>query len=211
MIFFSGSTATLTPVFNTSTTFVEITDPTFFLFSLNQSIGSLSKALLEEGLKEPASILNRARELVVQRFVNSEQEIRDGMDISLCALDLETNTLQWSGANNPLWIVRSGDNAIEDVVADKQPIGMFITKKPFNNHTISINKGDNLYLFSDGFSDQFGGEKSKKYKLANFKRFLLSISDKNMDEQHQLISDEFDRWKGKLEQIDDVCVMGVRV
>ena len=74
-----------------------------------------------------------------------------------------------------------------------------------------MKKNDLLFLYSDGFSDQFGGDKSKKYKLANFKRFLLSISDKNMDEQQQLISDEFDNWKGNLEQLDDVCVMGVRV
>ena len=171
----------------------------------------LSKALLEEGLKEPASILNRARELVVQRFVNSEQEIRDGMDISLCALDLENNTLQWSGANNPLWIVRSGENTIEEVVADKQPIGMFITKKPFNNHTISINKGDNLYLFSDGFADQFGAKRGKKYKSTNFNKFILSIKDLSMEDQLKALHDEFYTWMGDFEQIDDVCVMGVRI
>ncbi|MFL2570483.1 MAG: tetratricopeptide repeat protein [Parvicellaceae bacterium] len=171
----------------------------------------LSKALLEEGLKEPASILNRARELVVQRFVNSEQEIRDGMDISLCALDLENNTLQWSGANNPLWIVRSGENTIEEVVADKQPIGMFITKEPFNNHTISINKGDNLYLFSDGFADQFGSKRGKKYKSTNLNKFILSIKDLSMEDQLKALHDEFYAWKGNFEQIDDVCVMGVRI
>ena len=74
-----------------------------------------------------------------------------------------------------------------------------------------MKKNDIIYLFSDGFSDQFGGETAKKYKAANFKRFLLSIHDKDMEVQQQLLSDEFDRWKGELEQIDDVCVMGVRV
>ena len=81
----------------------------------------------------------------------------------------------------------------------------------FTAHALQLNKGDAMYLFTDGFSDQFGGQKDKKYKAANFKRFLLSIKDKDMDTQHQLIGKEFDQWKGSLEQIDDVCVMGVRV
>ena len=133
------------------------------------------------------------------------------MDISLCALNLKTRKLQWAGANNPIWIIRSGTNEVDVIQGDLQPIGVYVTNKPYNNHYLELNKGDSVYLFSDGFPDQFGGEKGKKYKSANFKRFLLSIADKDMDTQHTLLSEEFNRWKGDLEQIDDVCVMGVRI
>ena len=88
----------------------------------------------------------------------------------------------------------------------------FVDKKlMFSNHILELKKNDVIYLFSDGYSDQFGGEKGEKYKSANFKHFLLSIQDKNMEIQHKLLSKEFDRWKGTFEQIDDVCVMGVRI
>ena len=88
---------------------------------------------------------------------------------------------------------------------------MFITKEPFNNHTISINKGDNLYLFSDGFADQFGSKRGKKYKSTNLNKFILSIKDLSMEDQLKALHDEFYAWKGDFEQIDDVCVMGVRI
>ena len=88
---------------------------------------------------------------------------------------------------------------------------MYATKNLFTNHKIKIDKGDQFYLFSDGFSDQFGGKSSKKYTSSNFKKFLLSIKNHNMDKQHTLLSKEFDSWKGDLEQIDDVCVMGVKI
>ena len=171
----------------------------------------LSKALLEEGITKPSLILNRARDLVVNRFVNSDEKIRDGMDISLCSLDINSGELEWAGANNPLWIIRKNSNEIEEIISDKQPIGMFVTNKPFTNHSLKVNKGDQFYLFSDGFSDQFGGETGKKYKSSKLKDFLLSIKDQKMDEQLIALTTEFDSWKGDLEQIDDVCVMGVRV
>ena len=171
----------------------------------------LSKALLEEGITKPSLILNRTRDLVVKRFGNSDQEIRDGMDISLCSIDIESGDLEWSGANNPLWIIRSGNDTIEEIVPDKQPIGMFVTKEPFTNNYLKVNKGDLLYLFSDGFVDQFGGVNGKKYKSPNFQKFILSIKDNQMDKQLVALRNEFISWKGDLEQIDDVCVMGVRI
>jgi serine phosphatase RsbU (regulator of sigma subunit) len=133
------------------------------------------------------------------------------MDISLCALNYKTGKMQWAGANNPLWIIRSGAAEVEEIRADRQPIGSHLRENPFNNHELQLNSGDSIYLFSDGYPDQFGGEKGKKYKADNFKRFLLSIQDKDMEIQRTLLSEEFNRWKAGFEQVDDVCVMGVRV
>ena len=171
----------------------------------------LTRSLIEERITQPGKILNRARDLVINRFAKSKDDIRDGMDISLCSLDINSGELEWAGANNPLWIIRKNSNEIEEIIPDKQPIGMYATENLFTNHKIKVDKGDQLYLFTDGFSDQFGGKSSKKYKSSNFKTFLLSIRNHNMDKQHALLSKEFDSWKGDLEQIDDVCVMGVRV
>ena len=172
---------------------------------------ALSVAVLDEGKTKPSEILDRTKELIIERFGRSEQVINDGMDISLCALNYKTGMMQWAGANCPLWIIRSGSEELEVIKADRLSLGIHLRNIYFKNHEFKLNKGDSIYLFSDGYSDQFGGEKGEKYKSANFKHFLLSIQDKNMEIQHKLLSKEFDRWKGTFEQIDDVCVMGVRI
>jgi len=171
----------------------------------------LSKAFNEEQIYEPAAILNRVRELVINKFGNSAEELRDGMDISLCALNLENKELEWAGANNPLWIIRKASSSVEELLADKQPIGMFVTKKPFTNHKIELNTGDLIYLFSDGYADQFGEKTGKKYKSVALKRLLLKNKELGMEGQLQALNMEFEKWKGALEQIDDVCLMGVKI
>jgi len=205
----------------------------------------LTKALIEEGITEPAKILDRTRELVISRFGKAEEEVKDGMDISLVALrptqraendneNEENNphrsrsvfrSVSWAGANNPLWIIRrskpgdsgamSGDEGFEyhliEVKADKQPIGRYAGEKPFTNHEIELSEGDTIYIFSDGYPDQFGGELGKKYKSAKFKEFLLSIQELDMEQQREALRIEFETWRGSLEQIDDVCIIGVRV
>lgn len=125
------------------------------------------------------------------------------MDVALCKL--EGTTLSYSGANNPLWIVKK--EKLIEIKANKQPISKFEQYKPFTTHTIELEKGDSIYVFSDGYPDQFGGEKGKKYKSGKFKKFLLSIQEHSMGKQHKLLDQEFESWKGKLEQIDDVCVL----
>jgi tetratricopeptide (TPR) repeat protein len=188
----------------------------------------LNRSVRELNLTDPGKILNQTRDLVISEFEKSEEEVKDGMDIALCKLD--GTTLSYAGANNPLWIVRSGkqletephpsgkikmeevdDFTIIEVKADKQPIGKYAELKPFTTHTLELQKGDTLYIFSDGYADQFGGEKGKKYKPGKFKKFLISIQQNSMEEQHDLIDKEFELWRGELEQIDDVCVIGVRV
>ena len=174
----------------------------------------LNRSVREYGLKEPAKILDKTRDIVIQEFEKSEEDVKDGMDIALCSLQYgsdEKSILQFAGAHNPLWIIRKGEKTIEEVKADKQPIGKYGIAKPFTNHRIELNKGDTIYLFSDGYSDQFGGERGKKYKSANFKKLLLSIAALPMNEQKQIIDRTFEDWKGNNEQLDDVCVIGLRI
>ena len=125
-------------------------------------------------------------------------------------VNLEKKKIQYAGANNPLWIIRKGNEEIEEIKADKQPIGSFEFRKSFTNHEIQLADGDIIYFFSDGYVDQFGGPKGKKLKYSALRGFLLEIKDLSMDEQVKFLEDRFEDWKGGLEQLDDVCVIGVR-
>lgn len=176
----------------------------------------LNRSVNEFGLREPGRILDKTRELVIKEFEKSEEEVKDGMDIALVSLCLSSSSssssiLKYSGAHNALWIIRNGASEIEETKADKQPIGRYADEKPFTTHTIELSKGDSFYIFSDGYADQFGGEKGKKFKTANLKKLLLSIKDKSMIDQQTDLEQNFEVWKGELEQVDDVCVIGVRV
>lgn len=178
---------------------------------------ALTKALLEENILETGKILDKTRELVIQQFAKSEEDVKDGMDIALCNLKLSESSelsesyamLQYSGANNPLWIIRN-DELIE-IKPDKQPIGKTDYPTPFSTHNIELQKGDSIYVFSDGYQDQFGGESGKKFKTANLKKLLLSIQNKNMNEQKEVLKKHFFEWKGSLEQLDDVCFIGIKI
>lgn len=181
---------------------------------------ALSKSLLEERITDTGKILDRTRELVIERFAKSGEEVKDGMDISLVALerrDTENETLltniQWSGANNPLWIIRmeNGESTLTEIKPDKQPIGKYADNKSFTAQNIELKKGDTIYVFTDGFADQFGGPDGKKFKAANFKKLLLSVQHEHMDRQKELILQAYETWKGDLEQIDDICVIGVKI
>jgi len=169
--------------------------------------GALNRSVREYGLTDPGKILDKARDIVIQEFEKSDEEVKDGMDIALCSL--EGNKLQYAGAHNPLWIVRA--NEIIETKADKQPIGKYDNLQPYTTHSFDLQKGDTIYIFSDGYVDQFGGEKGKKFKTKALRELLLSIQDKSMTEQEQLIDKAFETWRGKHEQVDDVCVIGVRI
>lgn len=172
---------------------------------------ALSKALLEEDITETGKLLDRTREIVISRFAKSKEEVKDGMDISLCAIDFAKMSLQWSGANNPLWIIRKDASEIEVIKGDRQPVGVCLKNNPFTTHDLKLQPGDTLYLFSDGYPDQFGGEKEKRYNTRQLKEKLLSIKGHTLKEQKLLLEEEFDKWRGDLEQIDDVCLIGVRI
>ena len=172
---------------------------------------SLNKALLEEGIREPGKLLDRTREIVVERLTKSSIDVKDGMDISLCALNLKTKKLQWAGANNPIWILRKGATQIEDIKPNKQPIGLYHPSTPFTTHQLELNKGDSIYVFTDGYQDQFGGSKGKKFKVKQLKEIILENSELSMNDQLILLKTTFLQWKGELEQLDDVCMIGVKI
>ncbi|MCC7331243.1 MAG: tetratricopeptide repeat protein [Flavobacteriales bacterium] len=170
---------------------------------------ALSKALLEENQTETGELLDRTRELVVERFTKNDENVKDGMDISLCRIS--NNQLQWSGANNPLWIIRKNSNEVEEIKGNKQPIGKSDSSQPFTSHEVELTTGDTIYIFTDGFADQFGGEKGKKFMYKQLKELFLAINHLKMDEQREKLNQAFINWQGSQEQVDDVCIIGVRV
>jgi len=168
----------------------------------------LNRSVREHGLTDPGKILDKTREIVIQEFSKSgEEEMADGMDISLCSI--EGNKLQWAGANNPLWIIRNGE--LLETLPNRQPIGNYPFPEPFLTHEITLEKDDRLYLLSDGFPDQFGGLKGKKYKMKNLKKLLISISHNPMNEQQGILNTVFEDWRADLEQIDDICILGIKI
>ncbi len=170
---------------------------------------ALNRCVREFDLTEPGLILDKLSELVEETFSHSDNDVKDGMDISLCVYDKKKKTLKWSGANNPIWLIQNGE--FKEIKGDKQPIGKYDHKKPFSTHEININADDRLYLFSDGYADQFGGERGKKFKTAQLKKLILSIQSQNMENQLSKLNTTFENWKGKLDQVDDVCVIGIRI
>jgi len=185
---------------------------------------ALNRSVKEFEIKEPSKILDKTRSLVIETFANSGDNVKDGMDIAFCAID--GMKISFSGAGNPLWIVKdtvnltdaqkvcsrnlvSGSKALIDVKGDKQPIGLYEDMTLFEQLEVELHKGDIIYLFTDGFADQFGGEKGKKFKYKPFKRLLLEINGLPMEKQREELNVSFEKWKGDLEQVDDVCVMGI--
>jgi tetratricopeptide (TPR) repeat protein len=169
----------------------------------------LNAAVKEFGITDPGKILDKARELLIKTFEKSGNKVSDGMDISLCAINQDSGKIQWAGANNPLWYVEG--TLLKEVTPDKQPIGKYAVSAPFTTHTIQLKKGDSLYLFTDGFADQFGGPDGKKFKHKQLQEKIKEIAALNMNQQNKKLLEAFNRWKGKLEQVDDVLFMGIRI
>jgi tetratricopeptide (TPR) repeat protein len=211
---------------------------------------ALTRVVKEFPSISPAEVLDNVSKIVEDTF-NSESsengDVQDGMDICLCKINYHSNleaeysnmaegeeigTVDYAGANNPLWIIRKKDVApriidpdfkikgfddyeLVELLPDKQPVGKFAYRKPFVGKSCPIYKGDRLYLFSDGFYDQFGGDVikkgGKKFKTSNFKKLLLENQSPGIIEQRDIIVKYFYEWKGELEQLDDVCVVGIQV
>jgi len=171
---------------------------------------ALNRAVKEFGITDPGKILDKVRDLVIETFEKSEKEdIKDGMDISLCTINTKTKEVQWAGANNPLWYIQG--NEIKEITADKQPIGNSDNPKPFTTHNVKLHKGDEIYLFTDGYADQFGGPKGKKFKYKQFEEKVLEGRSLDMNTQRNNLNITFENWMGRLEQIDDVLIIGIRV
>ncbi len=171
----------------------------------------LNEIVHECNITVPSEILSELRNRIIKSLkqTSSLDATRDGMDIALLCFDDANQVVEYAGANNPLWIIRNGE--IIEFQADKRPIGYFQGKGlPFTNNKTTYQKGDALYVFTDGYADQFGGPEGKKFMRKRLKELLLMIQDKNMEQQERFLEKTFNDWKGEKEQVDDVLVIGIR-
>ncbi|MCB0402290.1 MAG: DUF4154 domain-containing protein [Flavobacteriales bacterium] len=170
---------------------------------------AMNRAVNEFMLTRPHEILDKTREIVLETFEKSSEDVNDGMDIALSSIDFKHHKLCFAGANNGLCLVR--DHEVIQVSPDKQPIGKYRDMKPFTNQEVDLKSGDVIYTFTDGFPDQFGGPKGKKFMYKAFRNLLLEIHQKPMEEQHEILINTFNEWRGDVEQVDDICVIGVKI
>lgn len=170
---------------------------------------ALNRSVKEFNLTITGEILDKTRELVLETFEKSTDEVKDGMDISLLCIDKTNKKIFWSGANNPLWYIQ--DNNLLEIKANKQSIGKTDNSTPFTTHELQYNTGTIFYLFTDGYADQFGGPKGKKFKYKQLEELLLKNYQLPMVEQVSILDTSFEKWKNDLEQVDDVCIIGVMV
>ncbi|MGE0078562.1 MAG: PP2C family protein-serine/threonine phosphatase [Bacteroidales bacterium] len=160
----------------------------------------------------PHIILNKLRVNIKRTLSQAgrEHEAKDGMDIALSIIDTQTNKLSFAGAYNPLYLVRNSE--LTEYKGDKMPVGIHINEKEsFTLHEIPLQKGDCIYMFSDGYIDQFGGADNRKFMSKNFKQLLVDVSTKGMEEQKIILDDTIDQWIGPHDQLDDILVMGIRI
>ncbi len=175
------------------------------------NITSLESAI-KDGFTDPSQILNDTRKTIIERLNKdgSAEGGKDGMDASLISFDFKNNKFIYSAANNPVWVVR--ENQIIELAPDKMPIGKHDKDHlPFTQHEFVLQKNDVVYTLTDGFPDQFGGTKGKKFMYKQLKELLISISTASMEIQKQKLSDTLNDWKGNIEQVDDICIIGIRI
>lgn len=190
----------------------------------------LNQAVNEHNLVHPGEILDKLNDAVEKTLHKSEDSnVKDGMDIALCSLNASSNVLEYAGANNPVYIIRkktsrlilnneeqkpsveNNEYALYEIKANKQPIGAHVNRVPFTTHSFNLENDDSIYIFSDGYPDQFGGRDGKKLKYKPFKELLLTIQKNTMQEQSKFLDDYMIKWRGEHEQIDDICIIGLRV
>ncbi len=170
----------------------------------------LNEIVNEKGITKPSEILDQLNELVITSLKQNESENKDGMDISILSFDMKNKTVEFAGANNPCWHIRG--QKISETKGDKKPIGSFGKNDVlFTNHQFELQSGDSFYIFTDGYADQFGGKNGKKFMYRQLQETFLSIQNEAMLKQEELLLTKFKEWKGNLEQVDDVLVIGVRV
>lgn len=173
-------------------------------------ISFLNEIVNNRNIRRPDLILNELRENIIQALkqMDSHNTVKDGMDISVCSLDYKQSVLEWAGANNPLLLIQGGE--LNTVKADKMPVAIHDIMEPFTLHRFVLKKGDTLYIFSDGYNDQFGGPNQKKFLSKNFKDTIMSMQDLSMLDQGKKLDDTFEEWRKDVEQVDDVTVIGIR-
>jgi serine phosphatase RsbU (regulator of sigma subunit)/Tfp pilus assembly protein PilF len=176
---------------------------------------ALNEIIIGKGITTPGEILSKLHDGV--RFAlkqdTSKTETSDGMDLALCSIDRSTNLVEYAGALRNLYIARKGSAEIEIIKANKQSIGGLKSdeKKTFSNQVIPLQKGDSIYMLTDGYADQFGGKDGKKFMMRQLKDFLISIQSKNMKKQGEALNERIEEWKGNREQVDDILVIGIRL
>lgn len=176
------------------------------------NISALEKAVDSDKLYEPAAVLNAARTKIISTLAKdgSAEGGKDGMDCSLIRFNFEKMEISFSGANNGIWIFRNG--TMLEFEPDRMPVGKHLRDKiPFNQIEIPIVKGDLIFMFTDGFADQFGGDKGKKFKYKSLKNVLIQHADRSMKEQCHILGSTLSEWKGELEQVDDICIIGIKI
>ena len=187
----------------------------------------LDEIINKERILNPGQILQRLRNGVIQSLQQHGEsgEVKDGMDLALCVIDYDNMNLQYSGANSPIYIIRKKENEIieqtknissEDFIlyelkGDRMPVSIHVSMENFTTHQFTLMEGDLIYLFSDGYADQFGGPQKKKLHYKSFKKILLNHCNEPIAEQKSSIESEFNAWKGENAQIDDVMVAGIRI
>jgi PAS domain S-box-containing protein len=173
----------------------------------------LNQSLKSAGLDSPAAILDFLNHELPGTLKAQEEEgtIRDGMDMTLCAIDRKAGLLRYAAANNPVWVVRNKE--LIELKADKQAVtaGTDMVKKPFTDRSFALSNGDMIYLFTDGFADQFGGPKGKKFMYRKLSELIVSLSEESTTVQMKGLESALEAWKGTNEQVDDVCVVGIRI
>ncbi|RPI45799.1 MAG: hypothetical protein EHM46_01345 [Bacteroidetes bacterium] len=174
-------------------------------------ISFLNEILSSRGPCKSSSILNLLRERVMKALHQKgyELENKDAIDMSLCIFHPRSGELQFSGANNSLYHIRG--RVLTEIKADKMPVGInAVEEDSFTDHTLKLKPGDIVYLFSDGYADQFGGPMNKKFKYGPLKELLIGISDQPMEQQKNILEETIDAWKGVRDQVDDILIFGIQ-
>ncbi|MES2798677.1 MAG: SpoIIE family protein phosphatase [Bacteroidota bacterium] len=175
-------------------------------------ISLLNEIVIDQGITSPAKILKRLREKVISSLKQKggEGEQKDGMDMTICKIELQANKMTYSTANHVVYLVR--EQQLQEFRGDKQPVGIYGNELlPFHDHCIDLQKGDRLYTLTDGYPDQFGGPKEKKFKYSQLKELLLSSANDSTENQGKILEKAFMNWKGTTEQTDDVTLIGIEI
>ena len=173
----------------------------------------LNKIVNEQKITDPKDILMELNNGILEALYKNESESKDGMDIAICKINHKENTVDYAGAMRPLWIIDNSE--LREIKADKIPIGTKQESRDevlkYTTHTIHANKGDSFYIFTDGYADQFGGDRNKKYSTGKFKELLIKNSKQPFNIQEQSCKQEHLQWKNNYEQVDDILVIGFTI
>jgi serine phosphatase RsbU (regulator of sigma subunit) len=172
-------------------------------------INLLNEIVIERKITSPGDILNSLREEIIKALKTDKEFTKDGMDGTICKINFDTYMLEYAAANNSFYVIRNGE--LLEQKAQKMPIGYMERMLPFKTNTFQLMNGDSIYTFTDGYADQFGGPKGKKFMYKNLEKILIESKDELLEVQKNILDKEFDKWKGSHEQIDDVCIIGLKI